>query len=375
MADEVLAGAGIALTPRFEVSIARSDAAAMDAARRAPRLRVAGEDLFSVRFTLVTGEEERALTAEKDALTADIEDEEERVRERLTEAVSRDSKRLLRNCGRIGKLDFLMAKADYALKHACVRPVISQSHALRIEEGRHPPTERALRERGLSYRPVSIELAEGVSCVTGANMGGKTVSMKLVGLVAAMAGHGLFVPCDSAVLGLSSSIAILIGDGQDAGKGLSSFGSEMDGLNVMLSESADRALLLIDEIAGATNPAEGRALTKAIITYLSDKPYITLITTHFDHVADDATVVNYRVRGLSGADFGELTGALADAGPDERLKAIARLMDYRLERVSAELETPKDAIRIAEILGINKRILDLARSFTEAEAPSPTGKE
>jgi DNA mismatch repair ATPase MutS len=370
LADEVLAGAGIALTPRYEANIARSDEAAMDAARHAPHLRAAGEDLFSVRFTLATSEAERALTAEADALSPEIETEEENVRKRLTDAVAAEAERILRNCERIGRLDFLMAKAAHALENACVRPVISQSHVLRIEEGRHLPTERALRERGLSYRPVSIELAEGVSCVTGANMGGKTVLMKLAGLVAAMAGHGMFVPCASATLGLSSYVGILIGDGQDAGRGLSSFGSEMDGLNVMLSESGKRAVLLIDEIAGATNPSEGSALTKGLIAYLSDKPYITLITTHFDRVVGGANVVNYQIRGLSGADFGELTTALTDAGPDERLKAIATLMDYRPERVSGERETPKDALRIAEILGINKEILDLARSFTDAEKPS-----
>jgi dsDNA-specific endonuclease/ATPase MutS2 len=214
-----------------------------------------------------------------------------------------------------------------------------------------------------------MELSGGVSCVTGANMGGKTVSMKLAGLVAAMAGHGMFVPCASATVGLSSSISMLIGDGQDVSRGLSSFGSEMDGLNVMLAESGERALLLIDEIAGATNPAEGRALTRALVAYLSDKPYVTMLTTHFDGVAGGAAVVRYRVRGLSGADLGTLSAALADAGPDDRLKAIAELMDYGLERASGEEEAdvPRDALRIAEILGINGEILELARKYLGEE--------
>ncbi|MDR1246342.1 MAG: hypothetical protein LBK57_04865 [Clostridiales Family XIII bacterium] len=369
LAGETLANSGIALTPKYEANIARSDEAAMEAAKSAPYLRAAEEDIFSVRFVLATSEKERALTAETDALSSEAEAEEENVRKRLTDAVAAEIERILENCERIGRLDFLMAKATHALENVCVRPAISQAHALRIEEGRHLPTERALRERGISYQPVSIELAEGVSCVTGANMGGKTVLMKLAGLVAAMAGHGMFVPCASATLGLSSYVGILIGDGQDSDKGLSSFGGEMDGLNAMLSESHERALLLIDEIASATNPSEGRALTKGLIAYLSDKPYITLITTHFDHVAGGADIVNYQVRGLSGADLGELASALTGAGSDERLKAIAALMDYRLDQVSREQETPKDALRIAEILGINKEILDLARGFADAEKP------
>ncbi|MDR1574256.1 MAG: hypothetical protein LBS24_08095, partial [Clostridiales Family XIII bacterium] len=370
LADAVFAATGIALGPKFETVIARSDAAAMEAARNAPQLRAAGEDLSTVRFALATSEEERALRAEAEALIPEIDAEEERVREGLTKAVAAEAKRLLRNCERIGALDFFMARATHALRHDCVRPAISRAHVLCAEDGRHLPTERALREKGRAYRPVGLELKDGVSCITGANMGGKTVSMKLAGLVVAMAQHGFFVPCKSAVVGLSSSIGVLIGDGQDANKGLSSFGSEMEGLNALLTGSGERALILIDEIAGATNPAEGRALTKGLIAYLSNKPCITLITTHFDHVAgaaDGAEVVNYRVRGLSGADLGELATALKDAGADERIGAIAKLMDYRLVRVSGEHEIPKDALRIAEILGINAEILDLARGFMEEE--------
>jgi DNA mismatch repair ATPase MutS len=363
LADAVFAAVGVSPDAKFEAVIARSDEAAMAAARAAPQLYAAGEDLFSVRFALATDEKARTLRAETDALSAEIEEEEERVRAALTEAVSAEAERILRNCERIGALDLLMAKAAHALRHDCVRPTIVRSFTLRIEEGRHLPTERALREKGRAYRPVDIDLAQGVSCITGANMGGKTVSVKLAGLVAAMARHGLFVPCKSAVVGLPSSISILIGDSQDLHKGLSSFGSEMEELNAILAESEARALILIDEIAGATNPDEGRALTRAVIAHLSRKPCITLMTTHFDRVAGDAAVANYRVRGLSGADLSELATALRDAAPGERIETIGALMDYRLDRVSVESDTPKDAIRIAEILGVNEEIITLARGF------------
>jgi hypothetical protein len=374
LADELFAAAGIATDPKFEAVIARGDTAAMEAARSAPQLYAAGEDLFSVRFALAASEAGRALQGEAEALAAEIEEAEDRVRAELTCAVAAEAARILRNCDRIGALDFLMAKAAHALRHGCVRPVITRGHALRIEEGRHLPTERALREKGHAYRPVSIDLAPGVSCIMGANMGGKTVSMKLVGLVAAMTGHGFFVPCKSAVVGLSASISILIGDSQDLRKGLSSFGSEMEELNAILKDSGARALILIDEIAGATNPAEGRALTRAFIAHLSDKPYITLMTTHFDRVADGGTVANYCVRGLSGANLEDLAAALRDAAPGERLEAIGALMDYRLERVMGERDTPKDAIRIAEILGVNKEIIALARIFMEEEHADRTEK-
>ncbi|MDR3296018.1 MAG: hypothetical protein LBT26_09370 [Clostridiales Family XIII bacterium] len=305
------------------------------------------------------------MQAEIDGLAAAAEEEELEVQGRLSAQVGAWAPQSLRNCRRIGELDFVMAKGAYASENACTRPQIVQAHILHVEEGRYLPAERLLlREKGRAYSPVDIRLQEGVTCITGANMGGKTISMKLAGLVAMMAQYGLFVPCKAAVVGLSASVHILIGDSQDVQKGLSSFGSEMDGLNKMLAAGGERALLFIDEIAGSTNPAEGRALTKSLIRYLSARACISLITTHFDRVADDGAV-RLQVRGLADVNFEQLAAALNGAEAQERVELLARYMDYRLEPVSSERKIPRDAIRIAEILGVDPQIVEGARRILE----------
>ncbi|MDR1136595.1 MAG: hypothetical protein LBL49_10570 [Clostridiales Family XIII bacterium] len=368
LAAELQREYGITLTPKFDLTVARSDAARLEAAEHAAALQRGDEDNFSVTFKLRAGEKGRGLQAEIDELSALIEDEEFIVRKRLTKLVNKHSKRLIKNCQRIGELDFVMAKGIYAVKHSCVRPKIVRIHTLRIEEGRYLPLERFLKSKGQEYNPVSIILDEGVTCITGANMGGKTISMKLAGLVAMMVQYGLFAPCKSVFAGLSSSIHILIGDSQDIQRGLSSFGSEMEELNRILTDSGDRAMIFIDEIAGSTNPQEGRALTKSLLKYLSNKPYISLMTTHFDHVADGQQgIVNLRVRGLADADFDKLAGVLKTAGMKERIEILTRLMDFRLERVGGDVEIPREALRIAEILGLKDEIIEGAREILKAD--------
>ena len=194
-------------------------------------------------------------------------------------------------------------------------------------------------------------------------MGGKTVSLKLVGMIAIMAQYGYFVPAASARVGLSGFMQILIGDSQSIERGLSSFGSEMEELKEMMDNSRDRSLLLIDEIASGTNPVEGLALTKSITDYLKKQPYISLITTHFEAVTDDKDVVNMQVTGLANADFDRLDKELRYANRRERINIIQKYMDYRLTRVDDNREVPKDALNIAKMLGIDNNIIEKAKEY------------
>ena len=194
-------------------------------------------------------------------------------------------------------------------------------------------------------------------------MGGKTISLKLSGMVPMMAQYGLFVPCEKAKVGLSNYIQILIGDSQSVERGLSSFGSEMEELRIMLDNAQERSLLLIDEIASGTNPVEGLALTRSLIDYLKPEPYITLITTHFEALAEDREVKNMQVRGLADADFSKLDSELRYAKKAERINIIGKYMDYRLCAVEENREIPKDALNIAKMLGINNEIIEGAKKY------------
>ena len=353
---------GISLTPKFDIVIPKSSDK-IEIARAIKELEQIAEDYSSVTFALSVLEETEELIKEKEDLNLRIEEEEDAVRKNLSKKIGEQSESLLENCRRIGRLDYVLAKALMAKSMGLSRPVISGEHTIEISEGRHLQVEEALRKRGKDYMPVSISLSPGVSCITGANMGGKTISLKLTGLVPLMAQYGYFVPCEKAVIGLSNYIRILIGDSQSVERGLSSFGSEMEELKEIFDHAKERSLILVDEIASGTNPVEGLALTRSIVEFLSEKPYITLITTHYDRVSGDSKVKNMQVRGLGNVDFRKLNSELSLANRRERIEIIGKYMDYRLEPVEQGSTVPKDALNIARMLGLPKEIIDNATEF------------
>lgn len=360
--EEIRREYGIVLTPKFDIVIPRSSEA-LDKARKIGDLEAVAEDYSSVTFALTRNEKVYGLIAEQEDLANEIDEEEAEVRARLSARIGEDRELLLENARRIGRLDYVLAKADFAVKHDCVKPEIREEHIVEIVNGRQLQVEDILKSQGKAYCPVSISLGEGVTCITGANMGGKTISLKLSGLVPILAQYGYFVPCESARVGLSNFMQILIGDSQSVERGLSSFGSEMEELREILDNAGDRSLILIDEIASGTNPVEGLALTRSIVDYMMQKPYITLITTHFETVTEEEGVRNMQVRGLADADFSRLDRELRHANRRERIDIISKYMDYRLALVESGREVPKDALNIARMLGIDSEIIEGAKKY------------
>ena len=354
---------GVNLTPKFEVVISKSDPQSIKMIGEITELIRSDEDYMSVTFSLAPTEGTDACIRRSDELMTLIEEEELEVREYLSKEISSYERVLLENCEKLGRLDITLSKAIYADRHDCVMPEIVNEHVIEFEDGRNLQVEDILKEKGKEYCPVSIALDDGVTCITGANMGGKTVSLKLVGMVAILAQYGFFVPCRRARVGLSNYMQILIGDSQSIERGLSSFGSEMEELKEILDNGRDRSLILIDEIASGTNPAEGLALTKSLVDYLKTKAYITLITTHFETVTEDVSVRNMQVKGLAGADFSRLDKEIRYAGRKERIDIISRYMDYRLVLVEDAAEIPKDALNIAKMLGIDRDIIEKAKEY------------
>ena len=355
---------GLSLTPKFEMVVSKSDRQSIKMIDEISEMTRTDEDYMSVTFSLTPTEEVEKLMKECDGLMSMIEDEELNVREMLSKEISKYEEVLLENCRRIGALDITLSKALYAEKHNCVMPEIVDEHILEFEDGRNLQLEEALKARkGGDYCPVSMKLADGVTCITGANMGGKTISLKLAGMVSILAQYGFFVPCKSARVGLSNYMQILIGDSQSIERGLSSFGSEMEELKEILDNSKERSLLLIDEIASGTNPVEGLALTRSLVDHIKAKPYITLMTTHFETVTEDKDVKNLQVMGLAGADFDKLDKELRYAKKKDRINIISKYMDYRLTVVDDAAKIPKDALNIAKMLGIDNSIIERAKDY------------
>ena len=363
--DDIREKYGITLTPKFDITVSKSDSQSIKMIDEISDLSRSEEDYMSATFTLTPTEAAAGLVRRMDELTADIEEEELKVRETLSEEIHSWAEVLNENCRRIGRLDIVLAKALFAGRHNCVMPEIVTEHVVEFTDGRHLQVEEIISSKGGRYCPVSISLKDGVTCITGANMGGKTVSLKLTGMIAILAQYGYFVPARSAKVGLSNFMQILIGDSQSIERGLSSFGSEMEELKEIMDNSKERSLLLIDEIASGTNPVEGLALTRSIVDYLKKQPYISLITTHFEAVTGDEEVVNMQVTGLANADFDRLNREIRYANRRERIEIIGRYMDYRLTHVDSGREIPKDALNIAKMLGISKDIIEKAKEYIE----------
>jgi len=356
---------GLEISPKFEYVVSKSMVHLLTTISQIPELCIKDEDYMNTTFQIKPTDQVRGFLQKMDELNQATEEEEILVRSRLSSEVSYYKEDILKNCERLGKLDFTMGKVSYAQKHRCIKPEIVQEHLIEFAEGRQLEVEDILISKGKTYCPVSISLSDGVTCITGANMGGKTVSLKLVGLVQLLAQYGFFVPCDEARLGLCNFIQILIGDSQSLERGLSSFGSEMEELKEILDKGTNRSLILIDEIASGTNPIEGLALTKSLIDYLREKPYITLITTHFDDVAGRNKTKNMQVIGLENADFNRLDKEIKYANRKERINIISKYMDYRLKLVESGEEIPKDALNIAKILGLNSEIINRAKEYLQ----------
>lgn len=360
--DEIKKEYGIILTPKFDIVVAKNKPD-FEKVKTIEDLEMIDQDYMTATFQLKPDEAVFALMRQMDELHMQLDEEEERIRKVLSEDIARFAEILLSNCERMGELDVALGKALYAVKHDCTKPEIVMEHVLEIEDGRNLQVEDILKTKGKPYCPVSIFLEDGVTCITGANMGGKTISLKLAGQVAVLTQYGFFVPARRARVGLSNYMQMLIGDSQSVERGLSSFGSEMEELKEILDHSVDRTLLLIDEIASGTNPVEGLALTKSLVDYLITKPYITLITTHFETVTEKEGVINMQVRGLSNVDFTLLNREIQYARRSERINIISKYMDYRLYRVEKQGEVPKDALNIAKMLGISSEIIEGAKKY------------
>lgn len=244
-------------------------------------------------------------------------------------------------------IDFLLAKADLATRWNLCRPQICDR--LHFQNLINPRLRDRNIQANLRYQPVSIDISNGVTLITGANMAGKTVLLKSVGTAQTMIQCGFYAPAETADTMIFDDVASSIGDEQNEMNGLSSYASEIIKISNILQRSRnERLLILIDEPARTTNPVEGKALVQAIITILEQEPSVSLITTHYGQLG--STCRRLRVRGF--------VEDMADVPLTPQ--NISRFIDYSLTDDQAD-DVPHEALRIADILGCDSRMIDLAR--------------
>lgn len=354
--DDVQKKYNIKLSTRDEATISKSQKEKVEEMSMDTNLRVSGENYLNVIFKIKNNESIDLLEKKYEVLSREEEEEEYNIRQEISSQIKKYYGVLIENTRVIGETDYIIAKANFAQKTNSVEPEIISELQLDVKGGRNLKLEKTLKEKHVEYVPVDLNLRKNVICITGANMGGKTVSLRMIGQIAAMASYGMFVPCEYAKLCLFDHIYISVGDDQSIEKGLSTFGAEIVNLKEALENSLDRCLILVDELAGGTNPKEGYAITKAVVNYLKKKDCITVLTTHYDNVANDDEVQNLQVAGLKLPDE-------ADLFVNRSIEQISKYMDYRLIEVKYKSDIPKDALKIASIAGIYPEIIEDAENY------------
>ncbi len=345
---------GLPVRSTGEITVSKSQCNILDRLKNNAALQAVGETYINVTYRVRPDNDMLELMKAIEDMKAEEAVEEALILERLSTEISRRGSEILEAMDIIAEFDLLVAKAYMANGYNGVKPDICDDMRLNITKGRHPLVETGLRKKARTFTPISVKLDRGVSLITGANMGGKTVSLKMVGLLAAMAQYGFLVPAEQMEICMNAYIYISAGDEQSIDMGLSTFGAEIRSVKEALARSEEKGLILIDELARGTNPHEGYAISKAIIDYLEDKPSITIITTHFDGLVKQG-IRHLQVKGLRDIDFSNIKDS------DE----ISKYMDYTLIEVEQEAMVPQDAINISRLMGIPEAILQRAEEIME----------
>ncbi len=277
-----------------------------------------------------------------------------RILEELTDAVRPRAADLETNLHVLAELDSLFARAKYALGHGGTRPDLAGGDRgeYRVEGGVHPLLEAARGERAVPF-DLRLDPEERVLLVSGPNAGGKTVLLKTVGLLSALAQSGVVPPVDPGTrLPVFSSFFAVIGDEQSIEDSLSTFSAQVSHLRHILEEADGRSLVLVDEIGGNTDPAEGSALAAAFLLEMARSAGLTVATTHFGQLkslaGEDARVVNASLQFDS-----------------EHLRPTYRLVRDRPGR--------SFALEIAERIGLPDDLLEEARSRLSREERAMEG--
>jgi dsDNA-specific endonuclease/ATPase MutS2 len=229
-----------------------------------------------------------------------------------------------------------------------------------------------LSKENKKYMPISIDINKKITLITGANMGGKSVSMKTIVLNLYLFQCGFYVFGEDANLCVFDFIYLISDDMQDINKGLSTFGAEIIKLKEItkLMKHQD-GFIALDEFARGTNPSEGKILLKSICTYFKRFNSISLISTHYDEVMQE-NVDHYQVIGLKNVDFKGLKRQvdlkLSSKGSSSKsIDILQDNMDYRLEKVNKEAKVPKDALNICKLLGLSNEIIEIAQDIQEKQ--------
>ncbi len=295
---------------------------------------------------------------------ADVElkDEERRILAALSALLGSHAQALAAALEAAVALDLVCARTDFAAQLGAVRPTVGSAGVIDLRLARHPVLALTSAQAVAKVVPNDLHLDEQrpVLVLTGPNAGGKTVAMKTIGLCALLVRAGCFIPAAAGSrVDLFDTILADIGDMQTVHEGLSSFSAHLTTLREMLAGAGRGCLLLLDEIAAGTDPAQGGALARAVVERLADIGARVVATTHFVQVkamgAEDPRVAvaaleyhdgrpTYRVVPGSVGESHALAAAARvgiDAGLLERARALMETGERALHDAVTALEQEK----------------------------------
>ena len=279
----------------------------------------------------------------------------ERILRALTAEVGAEADAIRASIEILAKLDRYRAAAQLSKDLACVRPTVTADRRLRIRDGRHPVLDAMFRESGGSVIPLNLDLGvEGSTLViSGPNAGGKTVTLKTVGLLVAMAMSGLHVPAgEGTELSTFRDVFADIGDEQSIEMSLSTFSSHLRTIREILDEANETTLVLLDELGAGTDPDEGAGLAIAILEELTRRGAATIATTHLGVVKNHVHEVDGMVNGSMAFD------------PDTFEPAF---------RFIRGVPGASHALSIAERQGLPAGVIGRARELRDADAARVDG--
>ena len=258
---------------------------------------------------------------------------------RITEIIKTKKEEILEIKEILERLDFIDAKTTYSVNKKCIVPKIINKEYLKLVEARHPLIDEN------TVVPINFELGnpENIMLITGPNTGGKTVTLKVAGLLTIMALSGIPIPANEKTeIGYFHNVLADIGDEQSLEQNLSSFSGHVSKIKDIIENANSKSLVLMDELGSGTDPMEGAAFAMAIIDYLNKKHVTSIITTHYSEVKAYA----FNTTGIKSASM---------EFDVETLSPTYRL----LEGIPGE----SNALIIARKYGISEEVIENAKSY------------
>ncbi|ABX31802.1 DNA mismatch repair protein MutS domain protein [Petrotoga mobilis SJ95] len=301
---------------------------------------------YSRELASIRRKRKNAPQEEKDLLYQKEMEIEEKIRYNLSVKLTEYSSELEQALKDLEELDFILAKAELAMNLKLSKPELSSN--IEYEGLFNPLIKEQLEKTNQIYQPINIKLGKGTTLITGANMTGKTVILRSLALSQYLFQYGFYVPARHAKIKPVDKIFLVSGDYQSILSGLSSYAAEILKLNEILTyiKQDDSALILLDEIARNTNPHEGRLIVKAVIKILNNYHSISVVTTHFNNVAEK-NIKKFRIKGIKKSLLKMYIS------PTD----ITELMDYSLIE-DKKGKVPEEALTIAKMLNIDKEFIN-----------------